>query len=287
MKTILHTFNFDTTNAAGLAAWNAFKLERKSGPHCHGPVLSDVYHPFVAFDGVEIELETKHLFENQWNTVSGCISETGSRVFDYALQSDSAPHAGGKMSAPRGIRRGHWLEQTADMKEIRRNTMACGYCGKQEPAAKGNVFCPHCIDSEYLKPADLKLTRMRAIEDGNKPFVELSEAETAYLMPLYTAAQTHGTTERGKARLAAKRADIEKTYKAKLANAETEYQGFKWLIDHGVTSDPIFYAHTGRFGFGWRTPLSADVVSALLEVISEFGFPYDIKCDNGKTLSGN
>jgi len=46
----------------------------------------------------------------------------------------------------------------------------------------------------------------------------------------------------------------------------------------------IYYSHTDRFSFGWRSPVSAEVVSEILNVISEFPFLYEIKCDDGKTL---
>ncbi len=194
-------------------------------------------------DGQTVELETKHLFDNQWNTES-------LRVFDWTLEALPAYQ--------KHIRRGHWLEQTAEMREIRRNTHRCGYCSHQEAAAKGSVFCPACIDSEYLKESDLFLTRMMPVDSSGER-EPLTAAESAHLLPLYRAAQTHGSTERGKARIAKLRESIAEKAKRKIANASTELEGYLWLIENGfgqlAANNVIFYDHTGRFGFGWREPL--------------------------------
>lgn len=274
MKTTLHTFHFDIRDPEDKAAWCELRKKLADGPRCFGPVSSDVYSPFKELDGQVVELETKCLFDNQWNTDT-------QRIFDFALEYlQYNPH----------LKRGHYLDQTDEMREIRRNTNRCRYCNKQEPAAVGNVFCPHCIDSEYLKESDLHLTRLRAVDDdGEQP--PLSEAEAAHLLPLYRAAQTHGSTERGKARIHKLRVDIQNRHHKKTQNANTERDGYMWLIDNGLgqlaANNVIFYDHTGRFGFGWRKPLGAAELSVLLDQISEFGWPYDIKTEDGRELSGN
>lgn len=284
METTYHSYHFDLRTPEGKAGWADLRAKLANHPRrmeSHGGAL----HCQPDRDGTVITLETKHLFDNQWNTapIPAWGGDKGYRVFDWALD---APLG---FAAPRHIRQGHYLDQTPEMREIRRNTMKCGYCGKQEPAAKGYVFCPHCLDSEYLKEADLKLTRMMPVdESGRATFKELTKAERGYLLPLYREAQLHGATERGKARAAAKRRDVAETYKAKLHNAKTEHDGFMWLLDHGINTDNvIYYSHTGRFGFGWRTPMGGEVLAAFLEVAAKFGWPYDIKTDDGRTLSGN
>lgn len=287
IKTTLHTFNFDTTTPEGLAAWRAFKSERESGPRMMGPVLADHWRPFRDLDGHTVELETAHLFGDQWNTapIPG-VSDKGLRVFDFTLQSDSAPHAP-EMSAPRGIRRGHYLEQTEEMRAIRRDTMACGYCGKQEAAATAQAFCRHCLGSEYLTEGDLHLTRMRPVcDEGNR--APLTSEERAERLPLFRDAQLYGVTERDKARIAKERASIAAEFEKTTRDATTKRDALLWLMDRGIKTDNvIFYSHTGRFSFGWRKPLSADVVAALLAVISEFHWPYDLVCEDGRKLSGN
>lgn len=283
LKTILHTYQFDTRTPEGKAAWAEFKAARESGPHCHGPVLSDVFYAFQHLDGQPVELETKHLFSNQWNTPT-------LRVFDWALCSDELGLQSSAENAPQGIKRGHYLEQTDEMREIRRNTNVCGYCGHQEPAARGLVFCDRCRGSEYLKSSELHLTRMRSVDAGyDYRSPALSEAEKAHLLPLYREAQTHGLTEREKASRAKDRADIIETYAKATTKAKTEHDAKLWLLDHGIPSrHVIYYWHTGRFCFGWRgNGLDPEIVADILDVISEFRWPYDIKVSDGRTLSGN
>ena len=291
MKTTLHTYRFDLSNPDQAKAWKELSAKlRKTHPHCMESHGGESHHtPLASHDGETITLETAHLFDNQWNTAPGCLSDKGYRVFDWAL--DYKPGGDPK------IKRGHYLDQTSEMKEIRRNTCNCGYCGKQEPAAKGLVFCPHCLDSEYLTEKDLPLLRMRPI-DEDKPRNSrppLSKTELAHLLPLYRHAQIHGTTERGKARIEKARKDIETDYKKDLAKAKKAVAGVMeerdaktWILDHcpGMLANYIYYSHSGQHYFGWRGDgLSAEQASALLEVISEFPFPYEIKCADGRKLA--
>lgn len=282
IRTRIHSFAFNLKVPAEKAAWKALK-DQLAPTHPH-PMRAyegtrgferDVIAPL---DGREIELETRFLFDNQWNTapIPG-ISEEGLRVFDWhiALQF-GLDH----------IRLGHWLEQTDEMRELRRNTMTCGYCGKQEPAAKGYVFCPHCLDSEHLGESDLFLTRMRAVEDTGpgRKLPPLTDAERAYLLPLYREAQLHGSTERGRKRIAKMRADIIAKCDHETKAAVTERDGFLWLMDHGVgagmVANCIYYKHTGKFCFGWRKPLGkieAHGFGGLVEILQGFPFEFEIK----------
>lgn len=280
MKTIFHAYRFDIAKASEKTAYAALCERLKDGPHkmeSFTELGASYYKPVL--DGREIELETKHLFDNQWNTapLEG-ISDKGLRVFDWAED---------VIFQARNIKQGHWLEQTADMREIRRNTHKCGYCGAQEPAAKGYVFCPHCIDSKYLKESDLHITRMRPIECSGPgaEFKPLSEAERAHLLPLYRDAQLHGATERGRARIAKARRDVEEKHRKVIYAANTERDGFVWLMDRGIRTDNvIYYSHADRFCFGWRVACDAEFTSNILDVISEFPFRYEIKCADGRKL---
>ena len=289
IQTTMHTYRFDTSKADGRAAWLALReMLTAQGLQCfnvHADAPANRPKGYVdttapALDGVAIDLETAHLFGNQWNTgpVDG-ISANGLRVFDWY----EAIHTN------RAIKCGHWLEQTDAMRAIRRDVAKCGYCGKQEPTDE-YLFCPHCIDSAYLKQTDLHLTRMLPIAQDKQTRAPLTEKETALLLPRYVHAQTVGTTARGVARVAKMRADLTRERDKARADADTKCAGMLWLLDHvgaSVVDNCIYYTHTGRFGFGWRTPVDAAVVSQLLDVISEFPFAYDIKCADGRTLSGN
>lgn len=281
MKTVCHMFYFDISKPAGSAAWADLKKKLEDWPHrMESLVLPGQGYHDPDRDGEEIELETTHLFDNQWNTLDG------RRVFDWAVEA----HYNGECKVP--IRCGYYLDQTEEMREIRRNVVKCGYCGAQEPAAKRLVFCPHCIGSEYLNASDLHLTRMVPIFQSGfgperKELEPLTAAEKAHLLPLYKEAQLRGRTARDKVRLARQRMDIEEKYQRDTANAKAEHDGLLWLLDHGVKIDNvIYYDHTGRFGFGWRHPVDAEILSELLDIITEFQWPYDIKCADGRTLSG-
>ncbi len=286
IKTVIHEYFFNTRNKEEAEAYKELEAKLTAmGLKCfnsHGGASH--YNPKL--NGLTLELETKHLFNNQWNTAPiPNVSEKGLRVFDWA-QDAGGSDRGQEWGAGSHIKKGHWLEQTPEIKALRDNRMACGYCGHQEQAQKGNVFCPNCIDSEYLESKQLFLTRMKPVSD-TKDRAPLTEAESAYLLPLYKQAQITGVTARGVARIAKEREDIEKTYKKDMHNTQVEHDGKLWLLDHGIHASVIYYNHTGRFGFGWRANgLDKEIVSELLDAITEFPYPYDIKCADGTTLSG-
>ena len=285
MQTRYHAYEFDTRDAAQKANYAALRARLTAqGLKCfesHGG--RSHYNP--ALDGRTLELETKHLFENQWNTapIEG-VSDKGLRVFDWAQDAYVGDHIG----PPRHLKLGHYLDQTPEMVAIRRDTLKCGYCGAQEPASAGLSFCPHCVDSEYLKVSDLPLTRLRPVCDGYAERPPWTDAELAEVLPRYRDAQAHGATARGRARMAADRKRITEGAAKTIKNAEMEREGLLWLLDHGrPVANVIFYAHRGVFCFGWRTRLEDAVLSDLLDIISEFKFPYEILCADGRTLSGN
>lgn len=288
MQTTVHAYHFDTSIQNERTAWEALRAKLATWPHRMKSLTmgESYYETGRKLDGQTVTLETKHLFNNQWNTapIEG-VSTVGLRVFDWAQDAIFRPYNG---SENKTIKRGYYLDQTDEMREIRRNTDACGYCGKQEPAAKGYVFCPHCLDSEYLKESDLLLTRMRAVEADRfkEQLPPLTDAEAAHLIPLFREAQLHGSTVRGKARIAKQRQQIESEYQTTKANAEEKHTAALWIADRmpGMLSNWIYYSHTNKHSFGWRKPLSAGEVSALLDIISEFPFGYEIKCEDGRTL---
>jgi len=281
METTIAYYNFDLDNAEEAMAWAALKRELKTTPgrghimnafggdnskvrmhksnYCDGKRIP----PNIEIETEEIELECECLFENQWNTPTR-------RVFDWWLE---------YLQDNNNIRRGHYLEITDEMREIRRNTHKCGYCGKMEPAAKGYTFCPHCIDSEYLEESQLRLTRMMPVDTPFETVLpDLADAERDHLLPLYKEAQIHGATARGKERIRKQRCDTKHRRDTAIENATTEHDGIMWLLDNGVnTNNVIFYSHTGRFGFGWRKPIDDELYSSLVDVLCEFPFDYDIK----------
>lgn len=279
MKTILHIKTYHLRNEGDAREYRELNdklsgmgLERMEFGRVSG---GDGFKcDLFKLDGKEVELETEFLFDNQWNTapVEG-LSETGFRVFDW---SDS--HIWGVDK----VRTVQWLEQTDEMRAIRADRHKCGYCANMVPKAEvpADGFCNKCLDSEYLKRDDLHLLRMLPVssKDRRQP---LSEAEEAALVPVYIGAQVHGNTERGIKRAAKRRQEALDKHKKAVENAEVELNGTMWLLDNLPQADPIYYTHTGRWGFGWRNPLDKGVASQLREIldrkVNPFPFAYDIK----------
>ena len=270
LQTTLHTYRFNIDKRDEHAAYNALREK----------LQADGRHFFNVWDdgssrggrckieeGV-ITLDCSHLFSDQWNTAEDSPTNPGFRVFDWY---EGIVHN-------KRIKKGHWLEITDEMRELRRNTHICGYCGKQEPAAKGYTFCPHCLDSEYLKSRELYLLRMLPIEQHLPARPPLTEAELAHLMPQYIERQTTGADSRAVRRQAEARADVIAKRDKDIESANTRHDGLIWLLDRNVSiNNVIYYEHTGVFTFGWRSPVSDEVASELLNIISEFPFPYEIK----------
>lgn len=276
METILHCYRFDVSKPDEAAAWRALNDKLKGWPHCMSAMESDngKHHRkhILPLDGQPVTLETKHLFNNQWNTTPTATSENGLRVFDWRLH---------YQLHNQDIKEGHYLEQTDEMKETRRNTVKCGYCAHQYQAAQGYVFCTACLDSEYLKENDLRLLRLLPVsQDDHKSKREpLTDAERAHLMPQYVERQTTGADSRNVKKLRKQRERIADEYESTTREALTKRDGLLWLMDHGVSIDNvIYYSHTDMFCFGWRGDgLARSVISALLDLLTEFPYEYEIK----------
>ena len=263
MLTTIRTYCIFTNTPEGAKEWRDLrtKLEKTNGECFESWGVGSMHYKKELTDKV-INLEPKHIFDNQWNTADGL------RVFDWAQ--DYMPYRNPN------LKQGHYLEITQEMRDIRNDTVACGYCGFQSRTDKP-YFCPQCLGSQYLKAEDIHLTRLQPVscKDSRKP---LSEAEKAERMPLYIKAQTERVTERDKKAIARARESVVSKCDKVTADSITKRDGFLWLLDRGFRTDNvIFYTHTGRFCFGWRSPLSGELLSRTLDIITEFPFDYDIK----------
>jgi hypothetical protein len=224
-----------------------------------------------------IILETEHLFQNQWNSAPRADSEVGWRVFDHFQA----------IYLNKFIKEGYYLEMTQEMRDIRDNVLKCGFCGKQELAETGLVFCYKCLDSEYLKENDLFLLRLVPCSSnfGSKR-EPLSEAEKAHLLVHYIERQTRGQDSRAVAKRAKQREKVIAKRDKVTETAKTEAEGLIWLLDRNLNIDNvIYYPHTDRFCFGWLQSVSQSVKSEILNFISEFPFDYQIKVEDGTVLS--
>lgn len=269
IRTELRVYNFDISNPQEASAYAALVAELKaSGLSCfcsHGG--GSHYLPDIE---EYVELEIEHLFKDQWNTCPIDGSAKGRRVFDWAEDYNSS------IGAPPNVKRGHYLVQVPEMAEVRRATVRCGYCGKQEPAAEGYVFCPHCLGSAYLGEGHLHLTRMCPISEDDRR--ALTEHELAHLLPLYKQAQITGVGERVVARHKAQREAVLDKYSAKTSNATTERDGMLWLLDKGINiNNVIYYDHTHVFCVGWRQPVSESVALGWVDMLETFPYKWEIR----------
>jgi hypothetical protein len=106
----------------------------------------------------------------------------------------------------------------------------------------------------------------------------LSAAEQQQLVPLITQAQTKATTLRQQKAAQEKRIRIQQEYEKALRKAQTEYEGFSWLLDRNIeTENCIYYSHTKTFCFGWRNSLTAEVKAQLEKALVGFPFPVEFK----------
>ena len=271
LKTRLHYYRYNVGIPVEQSAWATLVDDlRKKGLkklvvtlHPSGEFRDKV----KALDGQEVGLDTKHLFDNQWNT----DEQTNLRLFDWT-----------EWDFPnRDIKSGYWLEPTHEMYGIREHTLKCGYCAYMVPDTEKQPgdFCNECLGSEYLTEKDLHLTRLLPINSefkGSRP--KLTGEELAARRPLFVDAQIHGNTERSRERLAAKRVKLWEDRESRMRAANVEYEGNIWLMDNGVnTGNVIYYKHTHMFNFGWRKALSNSEVLELGLALKDFPFPHEFK----------
>lgn len=296
IKTVFHAYKFDISNPAEREAYREFCAARAAEGRRVFKTHGNGSHWLPVYDGLTVELETAHVFDNQWNTAPVGESKNGLRVFDWA---EDALWSNGRENVT--CRRGHWLELTDAMRELRAQVVKCGYCGAQYGPDRKPIpadgFCTKCIASEYLEEKELPLLRL--LPAGSKfgtKRAPLTDAERAILLPAYREAQTTGRNVRdaeaekiARERIAKRRAETIATAERKKANADTVRDIELWTLEnlgYKYLGNVIFYDHTGRASFGWCKPLTAEQLSHVLDKISEFRWPYDIKCADGRTLSG-
>lgn len=260
VKTVLRKYKFflDKENSNWQALRN--QLEKREGTSgCFETTGGSHYLDWVPDEGVEVELELSNLFNNQWNTTCG------KRVFDWGL--DYNPYGNPN------LKRGHYLEITQEMIDVRNNNVACGYCGKYYDRGAGLDFCTNCLGTDYLKEGQLHLLRLKPISfDGDRR--PLTDEEKARLLPLYVNAQT----KRFKAKTEAERQSLIDKHLKTVELASEERDGMLWLLDHEIPlNNVIYYSHLRTFGFGWRQPYGEVVKAELLKKLEGFPFKYEFK----------
>jgi len=264
IKTRLVYYCFDLDNHTESQAWKELKAERAQVGVVMFQTMSDRYDsPRVTR---EVELETTHIFSNQWNTTE----ESGNlRVFDWHHE----------IVQNRRIKMGHYLEMTPEMIHIREVTFKCGYCGKQYHGANNaGKFCSACLDSVHLKIENLHLLRVVNLSNSYENRPELTDEESSILRADYITRQTRGNTSRANIARRKARADILKDYQNATKTAKIEKDGMIWLWNHGANlENVIFYPHTSQFCIGWRNPLDPDTRAAWDELMRDFPFTWEFK----------
>lgn len=274
IKTVLHSYTFnlkdkeqkaqygklvDKLTAMGLVCFTGMD------PRTDSRHYAENIHPL---DGQTIELETKFVFNNQWNTAPTATSDQGLRVFDWAQ-----PHR----IEFEHIVFGMWLEQTEEMKSLRDNTYKCGYCGKNHYKPKIE-FCSSCLDSEYLQESDLDLLLLLPVsqEDTKRKGVKAPESLVKEYRDrqLYASTVTRPAKEMAKA---AKRWDKDiaemKESQAKLAKV---VEVMEWAKANNLnTSNFIVYSHTNTICIGWQRKLSKREVNDYQTLFAEKKCPHE------------
>lgn len=261
ISTVLHYYRFDLSDV---------KQKEKYIEHCNrlrglgltmfdsiSPNHSSFYSQLIKpLDNTTVQLETKFLFDNQWNTAPTKTSDKGLRVFDWAEA----------IYPNRSIKEGMWLEPTSEMEEIRKNTCKCGYCGKNyyKPYQE---WCTACLGSEYLTVNELHLLQLQPIKGSKKPKMVVDQE----LHEQYHQIQK---IERVK-RLEKRKKDFLESKRREMESHQFEYEVFKVLVDAGLNFENIiYYSHSNEFCFGWRTPLTKDEQSKISETLNSINFKH-------------
>ncbi len=267
MKTRLHNYSFLMTKMGDREAYNELCERLRQDPDRHFfHVRAEPFGKELKLPDGEYELETKHLFSDQWNG-------TEYRLFDWYEAIYPNTH----------LKKGYWLEITDEMRAIRQQTLTCGWCGKNyPPGIDHGTFCSACLDGPHLTEDRLHLLRLLPVAERMPERAELTEAERAELLPRYVERQTTGNDSRAVVKAKKIREDVERKHKNKIEAAETEYRGMTWLLDHGISLENcIYYDHTKLFSFGWREPVADTVANKLLDMLAKFEFQYEIKAASG------
>jgi len=268
ITTQLTAYRFNTINPAEREAYHTLCVTLRETRECFSSIAPTERSKI---NSGTVQLETRHVFENQWNTTDDSETNPKMRVFDWAesIQTNT------------NIKQGHYLTLSSEMVEIRKDVAKCGYCGSMHWLMDGLVFCNQCLDSEYLEKKDLPLLLLRPIAESKSDRRKLTSMEWGALLPVYIKAQTINVKTAEKSH----RDDIEREYKKSTLEAETRYNGFIWLLDKNVNiKNCIYYSHQNSFCFGWKQPLSETLHEVLTAVLNEFPFAYTIKCSDDKIL---
>jgi len=224
------------------------------------------------------EVDTGHLFSNQLNTVDTDDSK-GWRVFDWY---EGIHYVNGRPTARRA---GHYIEVGEGydaLQQARREQFSCGYCGARYHLPDFD-WCTKCRGSEYLKPEDFKLLRLRPVIEHNPRRDEEPPADV-----LASIGFDHAAADRKRVLAHVERFREENEEKAARRGLELRFR--ELCAEAGLTmrdlSNLIAYRKPKttdlRFTFGWRdhepfTAEDAERIKAALARVHAGGFDVEYK----------
>jgi hypothetical protein len=198
-------------------------------------------------------VETKHLFNNQYNT------EEGFRVFEW-----SEP-----IFPNRHIKEGYYITDCEEFQKIRglQNTIhKCHYCGKQYEINTKNGYCDSCFDSQYLRLSRLHLLELTPISEDYR-----HNKVPKYIIDRYNNEQRAARLKRAQK----DKADMLQSLKNKVIEAQKEYDIHVFLIENDIDIDNvIYYSRSKTVCFGWRDSLSSEEQQELKTKLENISFPY-------------
>ncbi len=240
MQVTVQRFAFDSFRDAG---WQELKAEIEArGVHAMD-AMGDTKE--LPQDGAvfTVKEDPKGMHSNQFATVEGV------RIFDCRILAEFR----NGVRLPRRV--GYILKADAGFEALqafRARYTVCGYCGKRHAADA--EWCDACLGSEYLKESDLHLLQCRPLGDF---MPERKDPAPEWLV----AAFKTRSRDAAAARMAAAYAQKVEKLERKRANLGLELRLMESLSAAGVAwhilDNLIYYDHTGKFCFGWKSPLTA------------------------------
>lgn len=132
-------YRFNCSNPEELKAYKDLRRKLKEMGHVLFDSISPNHSKFreslMEACHEQVTLETKYLFNNQWNT------EEGFRVFDWAEN----------IFPNKKIKEGYYLEIPEEAFEYKNDRTRCHYCGEVSKLSEiKNGHCPKCDHNDYL-----------------------------------------------------------------------------------------------------------------------------------------
>ena len=248
VKVTLNKYQFSTKTPEGAARYK--EIEKICAKLGHKLFASIGFLKSGWLDKLPDEqtIEPKHLFSNQYNTVEGF------RIFDWKEEiAPQNPH----------WKEGYYLtgDGLKELQQAKANRCACGYCGAQYEKPVAPFYCAKCIGSEYLTEKNLPLLLVTGIME-KRP--SLKNAPPA-LLKAWKDVQPEMErlrSEATRARMLKKADQLVEEAKKKSVEIVEEANMLAQLLRANIdTENLIHYPHTGRWCWGWRSPLSeADII---------------------------